>query len=427
MSYSEETLRTKFDALGETQESIVNTSQWLLFHHRYHGRTVSAWKQYISTCDQKKKLPLLYIANEVIQQSRSKRRMDFVDSFAAVLPDTIKECYEVVPEKVKERMIKMVKVWRDRRIFSNDVEILGIKCPGSTPSIKPSSNGPERTNSPAPQNKPTVSPTKQPLPSSSSTSSSSSNDNEEVKTVIIPSIQKHKQTYEHLLLETEGKLTKEHVPQLEALTAKLQEEITALSELLNKVQKEINDIDGTTKVSQPESNPLALLQSLQQPAPEALSNPLALLQSISSSTAPPPPPTTTIQPPDIVDEEDDDDGYEPAESNQDPVLQQPQINNTAELLRRIEELKSLTQLQDMQQQQQQQPQPFVQLLEDEAMPSYDADGSDSEDEEKLPETIIKELSPTPIPVVSKIEIESEANALTARDGERPKKRLRFAL
>ncbi|KAH3685992.1 hypothetical protein WICPIJ_002991 [Wickerhamomyces pijperi] len=446
MSYSEETLRTKFDALEESQESIVNTSQWLLFHHRYHDRTVNAWNEYISQCDEKKKLPLLYIANEVIQQSRMKRRMDFVDSFAAILPETIKKCHEQVNDKVKEKMIKMVKVWRDRKIFSKDVEIMGILCPGSTPSVRPSagsssssaaatissssasngkSNGSDRANSPAPQinNNNSPSPTKQ-VPSSSSSSSSSSivsgsssSNSDDIK--VTSSIQKHKQTFEQLLLQTEGKLSKDHIPQLESLSSNLEDEINELNQLLNKVRKELHEIKGTTPTPKPVSNPLALLQSLQQPATaQTIADPLALLQSISSSI-PQAEASGSVYP---DDEDDDEDGYEP-ESNKEtlPQTAPAQFNNAAELLRRIGELSKFSQLNPAAT-----PSPPP-LQEEDSMPTYD-EGSDSEDEEMLPESTVKELSPIPNPIISKQDLEDVKGADTKdSDGERPKKRLRFAL
>ncbi|KAH3676059.1 hypothetical protein WICMUC_002356 [Wickerhamomyces mucosus] len=225
MSYSEDVLRSKFDALEESQESIVSTSQWVLFHHRHGERTANEWKNYISQSLQKKKLPLIYLANEVIQQARNKRRMEFVDAFSKVLPSSIKEAYDNVPEKIKQKITKIVNIWRERRIFSTDLTILDIEIIGSGPSTK----------APIPQQVPEAQNTHQPT-------LQKIKEEKDTISVLKISSEKFQKFYESLLFDATGTFSQDHLPQLLEFSHVLEENISKLQDISNRVSNEIKDV-----------------------------------------------------------------------------------------------------------------------------------------------------------------------------------------
>ncbi|KAM9923272.1 hypothetical protein OXX80_011606, partial [Metschnikowia pulcherrima] len=97
MSFSPEIFRKKLDALQETQDSIVSISQWVLFHHRHATHLCELWADYTldnnASAQSKKKLSLLYLCNDVVQQARHKRKPEFTAGFAAKLPRVFHAIY----------------------------------------------------------------------------------------------------------------------------------------------------------------------------------------------------------------------------------------------------------------------------------------------------------------------------------------------
>ncbi|KAM9886447.1 hypothetical protein OXX79_014182, partial [Metschnikowia pulcherrima] len=71
-------------------DSIVSISQWVLFHHRHATHLCELWADYTldnnASAQSKKKLSLLYLCNDVVQQARHKRKPEFTAGFAAKLP-----------------------------------------------------------------------------------------------------------------------------------------------------------------------------------------------------------------------------------------------------------------------------------------------------------------------------------------------------
>ena len=84
MAYTDDAINAKLSALNETQESIVTVAQWVMFHRRYADRTAASWLQRMKDSGSNKRLNLIYLANEVAQQSRVRRKDDFITAFSPV-------------------------------------------------------------------------------------------------------------------------------------------------------------------------------------------------------------------------------------------------------------------------------------------------------------------------------------------------------
>ncbi|GMM33781.1 Rtt103 protein [Saccharomycopsis crataegensis] len=121
-AFSEETLSKKFMSLNETQASIVGLSQWILFHHRQAGRIAKTWHKSLDTSPKNKKLPLIYLANDVVQQARAKRKTEFINEFGKILQPALLKAYQEVNDSIIRSKIKRsVNVWKERRILSSSV------------------------------------------------------------------------------------------------------------------------------------------------------------------------------------------------------------------------------------------------------------------------------------------------------------------
>ncbi|CAH2353194.1 regulator of Ty1 transposition protein 103 [[Candida] railenensis] len=131
MSFSSEIFNKKLSGLSETQDSIVTISQWILFHHRHSKDSARYWSEYIlnlssSTSSSSKKLSLLYLCNDVVQQARHKRKPEFIRNFAEVLPNVFNKVYKTVSDSVKPKVTRLIDVWEQRSVFTRD-EIKSMK------------------------------------------------------------------------------------------------------------------------------------------------------------------------------------------------------------------------------------------------------------------------------------------------------------
>lgn len=78
---------------------------------------VSEWRSVLQTSSPSLSLPLLYVANEVLQTSKRNRGSKFLEAFSPVLGSSL--MFIVGRDRsVVEKVRRTVKVWGDRRVFS---------------------------------------------------------------------------------------------------------------------------------------------------------------------------------------------------------------------------------------------------------------------------------------------------------------------
>lgn len=126
MSFSAEVFKKKLDLLQETQESIVSISQWVLFHHRHARDLCRLWGDYTLRAQRlAKKLSLLYLCNDVVQEARHKRKPEFSAEFALILPKTLHAVYPTLDGPIKPKVDRLVGVWELRNIFgASDIKAM---------------------------------------------------------------------------------------------------------------------------------------------------------------------------------------------------------------------------------------------------------------------------------------------------------------
>ncbi|EMC94058.1 hypothetical protein BAUCODRAFT_53492, partial [Baudoinia panamericana UAMH 10762] len=123
MAYSPEAVRAKLTSLNETQDSIVATSQWLLFHRRHAPSTAQLWLAHLQTptLTPAKRLNLIYLVNEVVQQSRARGKTDFVLAFEPIIAEATASAYKGANESVQGKIGRVVEVWRQRGVFERTI------------------------------------------------------------------------------------------------------------------------------------------------------------------------------------------------------------------------------------------------------------------------------------------------------------------
>ncbi|KAG5292597.1 DUF618 domain-containing protein [Histoplasma ohiense] len=122
MSYTDDAVKAKLSALNETQESIVTVAQWVMFHRRHADRTAQLWLQKIRESNPPKRLNLIYLANEVAQQSKAKRKQDFLIAFSPIIADATAVAFKGASNDIQRKLRRVIEVWRQRNIFEEPIQ-----------------------------------------------------------------------------------------------------------------------------------------------------------------------------------------------------------------------------------------------------------------------------------------------------------------
>ncbi|OTB05262.1 hypothetical protein M426DRAFT_320077 [Hypoxylon sp. CI-4A] len=121
MAYNDDAVLAKLSSLSEAADSIVSVAQWIMFHRRYADRTVQLWLQRLKDSPSNKRLNLIYLANEVAQQTKARNREDFVVAFSPIIAEAVATAYKGAPTDTQQRIMRVVDVWRDRGVFEGPI------------------------------------------------------------------------------------------------------------------------------------------------------------------------------------------------------------------------------------------------------------------------------------------------------------------
>ncbi|KAI0598137.1 RNA polymerase II-binding domain-containing protein [Biscogniauxia sp. FL1348] len=122
MAYTDDAVLAKLSSLSETQDSIVTVAQWIMFHRRHAERTVQLWLQRLKDSTSHKRLNLIYLANEVTQQSKARHKEDFLVAFSPSIAEAVATAYKGAPSEVQQRIKRVVDVWRERNLFEGPIQ-----------------------------------------------------------------------------------------------------------------------------------------------------------------------------------------------------------------------------------------------------------------------------------------------------------------
>ncbi|XP_022669806.1 regulation of nuclear pre-mRNA domain-containing protein 1B-like isoform X1 [Varroa destructor] len=122
-TFSEESLVKRLKELNQTQQAIETLSLWLIHHRKHHKRIAEVWMKTLLDLEKaSRKLTLLYLANDVIQNSKRKGP-EFSTSFIDPLDAAFRHMYTVHPaeEKILSSIGRILSIWKDRRIYDEAV------------------------------------------------------------------------------------------------------------------------------------------------------------------------------------------------------------------------------------------------------------------------------------------------------------------
>ncbi|KAJ8945924.1 hypothetical protein NQ318_016752 [Aromia moschata] len=113
--FTESAFIKKLAELNNSSQSIQTLSLWLIHHRKHYSTVVKIWMREIIKAKENKKLTFMYLANDVIQNSR-KKGPEYGQEFGIHL----KKAFEHMArsdEKTKNSLDRLLTIWNDRGIY----------------------------------------------------------------------------------------------------------------------------------------------------------------------------------------------------------------------------------------------------------------------------------------------------------------------
>jgi hypothetical protein len=104
--------------LNNSEQSIVGLSRWMTMRRDDARESLALWGAALHDASPAQRLTLLYVANDVAQTSRRTMSAIFCDLLAPLLVQAAALVHG--DAKTKHKMGRMVQIWRERNVFSNE-------------------------------------------------------------------------------------------------------------------------------------------------------------------------------------------------------------------------------------------------------------------------------------------------------------------
>ncbi|XP_052872959.1 regulation of nuclear pre-mRNA domain-containing protein 1B [Anopheles cruzii] len=116
-SFTETGLVKKLLDLNSSQQSIQTLSLWLIHHRKHHSIIVKTWLKELAKAPPAKKLTFMYLANDVIQNSK-KKGPEYGREFEHVLLKAFRYIAQSTPEsKTIHSLNRILNIWGERGVY----------------------------------------------------------------------------------------------------------------------------------------------------------------------------------------------------------------------------------------------------------------------------------------------------------------------
>jgi len=128
---NESSFRAKLAKLSQSQESIQTLSHWVQFHKAHAAAAAALWAdEAVSHQDPQRRLLYIYLANDVMQNSRRKAT-PCVDAFASVLPRVLPLTHAAATASVRTKIERLLGIWEERAVLTQhqigELRTVGLK------------------------------------------------------------------------------------------------------------------------------------------------------------------------------------------------------------------------------------------------------------------------------------------------------------
>ncbi|XP_030642006.1 regulation of nuclear pre-mRNA domain-containing protein 1B [Chanos chanos] len=118
-SFSESALEKKLSELSNSQQSVQTLSLWIIHHRKHSSNIVRVWHKEMKKAKSSRKLTFLYLANDVIQNSK-KKGPEFTRDFEGVLVDACSHVAREGDDGCKKHMERLLNIWQERNLYRAD-------------------------------------------------------------------------------------------------------------------------------------------------------------------------------------------------------------------------------------------------------------------------------------------------------------------
>lgn len=119
--FTDSVLEKKLGELNNSQQSIQTLSLWLIHHRKHHKTIVQVWFKELKKAKTGRKLTFMYLANDVIQNSK-KKGPEFSTEFTTILSKAFGHVYECVSDaKTKTGLERIINVWEERSVYDSNI------------------------------------------------------------------------------------------------------------------------------------------------------------------------------------------------------------------------------------------------------------------------------------------------------------------
>lgn len=138
-SFSESALEKKLSELSNSQQSVQTLSLWIIHHRKHSSLIVRVWHREMKKAKSSRKLTFLYLANDVIQNSK-KKGPEFARDFEGVLVDACSHVAREADDGCRKPMERLLNIWQERNLYRADfIQQLKLAIEDSnSPKEKPS-------------------------------------------------------------------------------------------------------------------------------------------------------------------------------------------------------------------------------------------------------------------------------------------------
>ncbi|XP_050306354.1 regulation of nuclear pre-mRNA domain-containing protein 1B [Anthonomus grandis grandis] len=122
--FTESAFIKKLTELNNSSQSIQTLSLWLIHHRKHYTSVVKIWVKELIKAKENRKLTFMYLANDVIQNSK-KKGPEYGQEFGTMLKKAFEHMSQC-DEKTKNGLDRLLTIWQDRGIYSS-VQIMEWK------------------------------------------------------------------------------------------------------------------------------------------------------------------------------------------------------------------------------------------------------------------------------------------------------------
>ena len=114
--FTPELFASKLAKLSDSQQSIETLSHWVQFHKKASSQTASAWAAETLRAPPKRQLVFVYLANDILQNSRRKGP-EFVNAFAPHCVTVLPKVHTAADATVKQKIVRLIGIWEERQVL----------------------------------------------------------------------------------------------------------------------------------------------------------------------------------------------------------------------------------------------------------------------------------------------------------------------